>query len=190
VKTKVLVLASGLSANEISKYDYKQNGWSIVVVNNGWRACEDWDYWVRANNYRGDRPTININQIECKKYNHILNEYGGHLACGYSITLCASYYAIHTIKPTVIGYLGADMNYEPDKNGDTHIYGLGDDIKRNNIPDPDRMVEKYGTNDPNYLENIYLRFGNIAKENGCDVVNFSSEPNSRLPYRKGNPNEF
>jgi hypothetical protein len=189
VKTKmkkVLILASGLSAKQYDDYDYKANGWTVVAVNNGWMAAENqWDYWVRANDYKGSRPTkILPHQTEVKRYGDSLRKYGGHHLCGYSITLCASYYSLDVIKPKVIGYLGADMNYEPNENGDTHIYGVGYDIQKNGIPDPDRMIKRYGGDDPKYITRIYNRFADIAEKEGVKIYNFSIMENTRLPYNK------
>lgn len=188
--TKVLLLASGMSAKEVDNYDYKSNGWTIVAINNGWIAYDNWDHWVRANDFKGERPDIKPGQIECKRYGDILAKYGGHKSCGYSITLCAGYYALHTLKPNVIGFLGADMNYTPDKDGNTHIYGVGYDIKERGIPDPDRMVNQYAKDNENYLTDIYMRFHSVASENGCDVYNFSSIEDTRLPYPKSSPGKF
>lgn len=185
------MLASGMSAREVDDYNYKANDWIIVAINNGWMAYEDWDHWVRSGDFNGTRPhSIKPHQIECMNYGKILNMYGGHKKCGYSITLCAGYYALYTLKPSIIGFLGADMNYTPDKEGNTHIYGLGNDIKKRGIPDPDRMVQQYSKGNENYLNDIYMRFHTIAKENECDVYNLSSVKDTRLPYPKASPRDF
>ena len=188
--SKVLLLASGMSAREVDDYDYKANGWTIVAINNGWLAHEDWDHWVRSSDFNGRRPKIKPGQVECRRYGHILKLYGDHDECGYSITLCAGYYSLHILKPTVIGLLGADMNYTPDDNGHTHIYGVGNDIKRNGMPDPDRMVKHHARGNPNYLSDIYMRFHSVAKESGCDVYNLSTVKDTRLPYPKARPEDF
>jgi hypothetical protein len=190
--SKVLVLASGRSAKQANDYDYKENGWTIVAVNNGWLAApNDWNHWVHSNDFRGQRPTIKNGQVECKKYIHILKHYGGHDKCGFSITLCGGYYGLYTFNPSVIGFLGADMNYKPDDNGNTHFYGVGYDIATRGVSDPDRMVAKYGNESEDYISQIYTRFADVAKENGCQhVVNFSNEVDTRLPYPKATPNEF
>lgn len=188
---KVLILASGLSAREVDDYDYKKNGWKIVAVNNGWLAHDDWDHWVRSRDFNGQVPkTLKKGQVICQQYGNILDQYGGHVACGYSITLAASYYALHTFNPSVIGYLGADMNYTPNSEGSTHIYGLGNDIKKNGIPDPDRMVKVWGNGEPNYLNDLYMRFHSIAGDRSCSVFNFSSLEDTRLPYPKADPRNF
>jgi len=189
---KVLILASGLSAREVDNYDYKANDWTIVAVNNGWLATPLWDHWVRANNYKGKKPDkIEPPKVEINKYGKYVTPYGGQKQCGFSITLTAGYYVLQQFDPDVIGFLGADMNYTPQADGSTHIYGIGYDVKTNNIPDPDKMVKEHGKDDPNYLENIYLRFSKIAKEqHNTQVYNFSSIQDTRLPYPKNNPRNF
>ena len=52
------------------------------------------------------------------------------------------------------------------------------------------MVKVYGKNDPDYLKNIYMRFHDIAKDEGCAVYNFSTDENTRLPYTKAHPKDF
>ena len=186
---KILIICSGHSAKEYANYDYKGNGWIVVAVNNGWVVCEDsYDYWFHANDYKGMRPQkAKQNQVEIKKYGPSINKFGGHRQCGYSIALCAGYYCLDTLKPNVIGYLGADMNYTPDENGHTHFYGVGYDIQHKGISDPDAMVMNHGKNDPDYLENIYNRFATIAAEHKCHVYNLSSMIETRLPYMKNRP---
>lgn len=191
--SKVLILASGLSANEVNDYRYEENDWTIVAVNNGWLATDDWSYLVHSTDYKGTLPDsddLRDDQVVTNKYRPTLHKFGGHEACGYSITLAGSYYALDLLKPTVIGYLGADMNYTPNDKGSTHIYGVGYDIKTHGKPDPDRMVAKWGKGDPNFLENIYNRFADEAKKLGCDVYNFSSIEDTRLPYPKASPRDF
>ena len=76
------------------------------------------------------------------------------------------------------------MSYIPDKDGNTHFYGVGIDIKNRGISDPDLMVKVRSNGDPNYLENIYRRFEKIAGENNCRLFNLSKEEFTRLPYKK------
>ena len=189
---KVLLLASGLSAEQIKEYNYKDRDWTIVAVNNGWLAApEKWDYWIRSNDYKGLHPhTVHTHQIIVKEYGSSLAKYGGQVECGFSITLNAGYWALWNLKPNVIGFLGADMNYKPDESGKTHIYGKGYDIIKNGIPDPDRMANLYGKGDPNYLEKIYGRLEKIAKTNNCELANLSHSIDTRLPYKRQTPNFY
>lgn len=189
---KVLLLASGMSASEVHDYDYKANGWTIVAINNGWQVTEDWDIWVRPGDFDGKRPeVIKDTQEVCAKYSESLSHFGGHKACGYSITLCASYYSLWKYKPDVMGFLGCDMNYTPDADGNTHIYGIGSDIKKRGIPDPDRMVQQYAKGNENYLNDIYMRLVSEAERwSNCKVYNLSSVIDTRLPYNKAKPFDF
>ena len=182
---KVVLVGSGFSANQITDYDYKGNDWKIVAVNHGWKACPDlFDYWIRAADFKSDRPTIKEGQVEVKKYRDDLDKYGGHKACGYSIALCAGYWTLANLNPSIVGYLGSDMNYTPDENGHTHIYGVGLDIKKHKEPDPDRMVKRYGAGYTDYLKTIYLRLSEKAEKQNCKVYNLSKNIETRLPYER------
>jgi hypothetical protein len=191
---KVLMLASGLSAKQVHDYDYKANGWTIVAINNGWQATDDWSWWVRASDFKGKRPTEYLPfQREVRRYGGQLGKFGGQKACGYSITLNAGYWALDSLKPTVMGFLGADMNYTPDAEGNTHLYGVGWDIQNNDggVPDPDRMVNMYANGNENYLHDIYMRLAIEAEKfNGCKVYNLSTDADTRLPYEKARPEDF
>jgi len=192
-ENKVLIVASGKSATLVNDYDYAGDGWTIVVVNNAWQVIKDWDYWIHTGDYKGAKPDKLEKwqrEISHPDYNKVLDLFGGIGACGFSITLAASYYALHILNPEVIGYLGADMNYTPDEKGHTHFYGVGYDIARKGISDPDLMVRMRSEGNPTYLYDIYMRFSDAAAERDCKLVNFSNEPDTRLPYPKGSPVTF
>lgn len=180
---KVLIVGSGRSGLDIKKYEKLFE--TIVVVNNAWALTEKWTYWIHPNDYKGLTPKkINENQFEINAggYSGSLKKYGGIHECGFSIMLNASYWTLDNLKPKEVYYLGADMVYIPDSNGNTHFYGVGYDIKNRGVSDPDLMVKVRGNGDPDYLINIYKRFEAIANQNECAVYNLSSEPESRLPY--------
>lgn len=189
--SKVVLVGSGFSSKQINGYDFKANGWTIAAINHGWMACPElWDYWIKAPDYRSEKPKVKSHQVEVPKYRPALDKFGGQKACGYSITLNAAYWVLANLEPSVIGFLGADMNYEPNKEGHTHIYGVGLDIQKRKVPDPDRMVKMYGKNDPNYLETIYMRLANKAKEQNCEVYNLSQNIETRLPYERVKPQDL
>ena len=194
--SKVLLIASGPSVKQVEDYDWIGNDWTIVAINNAWQVTDKWSYWIRPGDFKGNKPephTLRNDQKIPKRYSPQLLKFGGQKACGYSITLNAGYWALAELNPSVIGFLGADMNYTPDENGKTHFYGVGYDIKhnKNGLSDPDRMVDMYGKDNPNYLRDIYMRLSDKALEhNGCKVVNFSNDPNTRLPYPKAKPSDF
>jgi hypothetical protein len=182
---RVLIVASGHTAIETAQHEDKVD--CIVVVNNAWSVTDKWRYWIHPGDYIGSRPNeLLLNQVEISNYQTSLSKYGGQGACGYSITLNASYWVLDQLSPSQIYYLGADMIYNPDQNGNTHFYGTGRDIQKYGTSDPDIMVRLHSKGDVNYLENIYLRFMKIANENGCELHNLSSNQNTRLPYPQVN----
>ena len=185
--TKVLIVGSGPSARQYDLYQYKENGWSVVVVNNAHVAVDDWDLWIKSTDYEGLHPdpkNIKPYQKLLASYVPSLNKYGGQHACGFSTMLNASYAVLDHMKPSVIGYLGADMNYTPNDKGETHVYGVGFDIKKHGMPDPERMIQHWSRGDPNFLEKIYQRFDGIASGEGCKVYNFSRDIETKLPYQR------
>lgn len=185
----VLIVGSGKSAHQIKEID--TNNLLTVAVNHGWMANNKWDLWIHSTDYRGQKPDGKVDvRKSTKDYPQSINKYGGHAKCGHSIMLCSSYYVLDNYSPSNIFYLGADMNYTPDSDGSTHIYGKGLDIIKNGISDPDRMVNYYGKGDPNFLKNIYTRFLEIAKENKCNVWNLSHDLDTRLPYPRIDYNEL
>ena len=188
---KVLLVASGFSARQYSEYDWKGNGWTIVAINNGWQAVRgDWNWWIRPGDYKGKRPEGNeLCGETISRYTTEVNKFGGQNECGYSITLTAGYWSLANIKPGVLAYLGADMNYTPDKEGNTHIYGKGYDIQKNGKSDPDRMAQKYKGNktEEEYLNYIYKRLEEKAMEKNCVVYNVSHTIDTRLPWKRVKP---
>jgi hypothetical protein len=185
-KSKVLIVGSGKSGEDVKSYESIFD--FIVVVNNAWALTNKWAYWIHPNDYKGLKPdSIRPDQFEVKAtngYGKSLRKYGGIHECGFSIMLNASYWALDNLNPKEIYYLGADMNYCPDENGNTHFYGVGFDIKNKGISDPDLMVKVRGNGDPDYLIKIYKRFENIANQNDCKLYNLSRDEKTRLPYEK------
>lgn len=188
---KILIVGSGHSAREIENFNQKLFDLTIVV-NHGHLATSDWNVWIHSRDFRGKKPeNITDHQQVISNYDQYVQPFGGLAECGKSIMLVASYYALSLCTPpSAIYYLGADMNYTPDAKGHTHIYGVGLDIQKRGKPDPDRMAERYGNNDPKYLEKIYLRFETIAKSQGVNVFNLSSDKNTRLPFTQVSGREF
>ena len=87
------------------------------------------------------------------------------------MSLNAAYYAL-SFNPRVIAFLGVDMIYNKDNNGNTHCYGIGS-------PDPlTRLGEKN-------LDLFIERFDKVAKKNGVELYNLSPvEQPSRLPFQR------
>lgn len=186
-KDSVLILGSGRSVEDYHKYANKN--FIIVAVNNAWAVTEDYDYWIRPGDYYGSCPDKLLPHQKAigGEYNKALNKHGGVNKCGFSMMLAASYWVLEEIKPNNIYYLGADMNYRPDEKGNTHFYGKGYDIQKWKMSDPDLMVKvqkQKGNKNPNYLNDIYMRFYWIAEKQGTKCYNLSKDPDTRLPYPK------
>lgn len=182
---KFLIVGSGLSASQVHERDYRKEGFTLIAVNHGWMACEDsFTWWIRSNDFEGTRPPkFSEGQHEVISYSRELDKFGGQNACGWSIALNAGYWALAQ-KPEVIAFVGCDMDYTKDENGNTHIYGVGLDIKKQGFSDPILMCKLHGKGNPNYLRDIYLRLQNKAHERGCQVLNASKSEKTRLPYPK------
>lgn len=187
---KVLIIASGQSAVQFKDYDFVGNDWTVVAVNNAWQMCRDeLNYWIRPGDYKGDVfANPKQDQVIVKSFKSEINKFGGQRECGYSITLTAAYWSLLNLKPDVIAFLGADMNYTPDKEtGATSFYGVGYDIKTRKVSDPDRMAETYKRSNQSpeeYLREVYKRFEKVAKEYDCGVYNISKFVETRLPYQR------
>jgi FkbM family methyltransferase len=184
---KVLIIGSGHSATKVQKMN--TDDVKVVTVNNAWQVSDKWDINIHAPDHpRDKRPSNHPSEKKvfssggAHGYISSVQRHGGLTKCGFSITLASAYWVLENLHPTDIGFLGCDMNYEP-QDGKTAFYGVGVDIKRRNEPDPDRMAKRYGPNDPQkYLHDIYRRFFDIAKSKGVNVWNASGEKDSRLPF--------
>ena len=200
----VIIVGSGKTATDIRDWDIDPTTTKVVVVNNAWTATSKWDFFIVSPDYKKELPAVEflspkqmftrdgrlVYDPNAKKlallpdrgYSAALFPFGGHEECGYSITLNAAYWTLLFLRPKRIGFIGCDMNYTPSEDGATAFYGIGDDIKENGIPDPDRMVDVHLGGGEDALEKIYQRFSDIAKGNNIEVVNFSKDPDTRLPY--------
>lgn len=179
---KVLMLASGLSAKQFEREKFKD--WTIVTCNNGYKVTPDWDFACFSRDFRGEIPKTRGTQRILQE--HLVKEvertFGGQYNTGYSIVLISSYWVLSQMKPKIMSYLGADMNYTPDANGHTCIYGVGWDIKNRGMSDPDLMALNHGGRDENYIGTIYKKFQGEANKRGTYVCNLSDDPKTRLPF--------
>lgn len=124
-------------------------------------------------------------------YNSVVNYYGGFQKLGYSVVLNSSYWCLYHLKPKVIGYIGCDMVYDKNAQGHTAFYGIGEDFKKRNLSDPDKMIRDQFKGRPEGLTEIYQQFERYAYQNGVlEVVNFSDVEGSRLPFKKANFDDY
>jgi len=176
--TIILMLGSG--PNVVAATDWARAPFDkIVAINNAWRVRQDWDYLVHPDDLPADRlpPVINEGQsiITAADYVPAQNGYGGFVYAGGTMAFTASYWALHALRPRVIGYIGCDMVYPA--TGQTHFYGTGtaDPLR------PDISLRS--------LEAKSARLLMMAAAQGCALVNFSHDP-SRLVFPRSAPDEL
>ena len=156
---KVLILGSGPTATLVK--DLELSEWYVIAINNAWQlGC--WDaniYPVDFHKYPTADAAVGKDLVDHHIYRHVNRKWGDHKEeCGYTMAMDAAYYAL-TLEPEVIAFLGTDMTYTPDAQGNTHFYGKGG-------PDPLRLgVEN--------LKRFVATFAKRAKEQGVRLFNFS-----------------
>jgi hypothetical protein len=170
----VLIVGSAPDALRIQSVDCSQIT-NTIAINNAWRLRKDWDYII----FPEDFPKPNQPQgfdsnklISAKQYVPEQNSFGGFIYAGGTMSFTAGYWALGALKPDVIAYLGCDMIYPNQKEGQTHFYGTGH-------ADPLRKDVTLQS-----LEAKSARFLAFAKSNHCKVFNLSEQPKSRLLFPK------
>lgn len=168
--TILLMLGSG--PNVVAATSWPREPFDkVVAINNAWRVRPDWDYLVHPEDLPADRlpPDVQPHQsiITAVDYVPAQNALGGFVYAGGTMAFTASYWALHRLRPRVIGYLGCDMVYPA--TGQTHFYGQGtaDPLR------PDISLR--------WLEAKSARLLLIAAAQGCALVNLSQDP-SRLVF--------
>lgn len=188
---KVIIAGSGHNVKDINNWDL--TGHILVTVNNAWRADSRWTYAVCAEDLPSqDWPKVTREEqvfVSLKKpgnmgFKKAVEHYGGFAECGYLTVLAASYWVLYYLKPSLVGYIGCDMNYTKNSEGHTAFYGVGKDFQRFGISDVDNYLKKTYNGDEEKLKAHFSRFKHHARLEKCAVVNYSSSEHSRLPYMR------
>ena len=166
--TSVLILGSG--PNVIDSRDWDRGAFDkIIVINNAWAVRPDWDYLICPDDFPANRRPVDIRPdqktITSADYVPPQNTFGGFIYAGGTMAFTAGYWALHALRPSVIGFIGCDMVYSD--QGKTHFYGTGS-------ADPLRADISLRS-----LEAKSTRMRLIAAKQGCAMVNLSRGP-SRL----------
>jgi len=143
---------------------------SIVAINNAWQVRQDWDFAIYPWDFPEDRhPVAGPAQqlVTEAEFVPAQNTYGGFVYAGATMAFTTGYWALDTLRPSVIAVFGCDMHYPA--HGPTHFYGTGS-------PDPLRRDITLRS-----LEAKSARLMVLAAMQGCAVVNLSSGP-SRLLF--------
>lgn len=165
----VLILGSGPNVVECKEWPREPID-HIVAINNAWSVRPDWDFLIHPDDFPTDRQPTDLGAaqsvIRSTDYVPIQNQFGGFLYAGGTMAFTAGYWALGHLQPTVIAFLGCDMTYDAKK---THFYGQG-------TADPLREDKSLRS-----LEAKASRFEVLAAQEGCAVLNLSSDP-SRLSF--------
>lgn len=205
---KIILVGSGFSIKQTKKWDLSTH--IVVVINNAWRAVK-WDHFLCTHDYEteyhkdvgfpsvteADRGTKFWDQ---KTLNDAVLHHGSWNDLGRAATIAAGYCALRYYKDadlTQIGLIGCDMIYtDPEESDNTAYYGVGVDIDKKKMSDPDRMI--YTAKKDNHtvggklaksyddtalLQQYYKRLAEISEEKyGVNIVNYSTSELTRLPY--------
>lgn len=171
---KVLIVGSAPDALRVLKWDTSCFA-HRVAINNAWRVCPSWNYLIYPEDFPSDRhppgqQTSGKQVITANEFVPAQNQYGGFVYAGGTMSFTAGYWALGTLKPDVIAYIGCDMVYESRPGESTHFYGQG-------TADPLRQDVTLQS-----LEAKSLRLLALARRQGCAVVNLSSQSTSRLMF--------
>ncbi|AZL57535.1 hypothetical protein EI545_00950 [Tabrizicola piscis] len=167
--TVVLMLGSAPMAAEAASWP-RAPFHKVVAINNAWRVRTDWDAAVFPWDFPKDRrPVAGPGQTMVTEddFVPVQNAFGGFVYAGATMAFTAGYWALGTLRPTVIAAFGCDMHYAA--TGQTHFYGTG-------APDPLRKDISLRS-----LEAKSARLMVLAAMQGCAMVNLSTGP-SRLIF--------
>ncbi len=168
--TVVVILGSG--PNVVTARDWDCAGVDhIVAINNAWAVRPDWTHLIYPDDFAPERRPVDVAPsqriITSDIYVPAQNVFGGFVYAGGTMAFTAGYWALHALRPTVIGFMGCDMMYVT--QGSTHFYGTG-------TADPLRSDISLRS-----LEAKATRMRLMAAQQGCAMVNLSTEP-SRLTF--------
>lgn len=156
----------------------RARGWSpvdgtvIVAINNAWAVRPDWHHLVHPKDFPAERlPRMLAPEQQVHSWQEYVpaqNRFGGFVYAGGTMAFTTAYWALATLRPRVMAFVGCDMIYAT--HGDTHFYGMG-------RPDPLR-------DDPTLqsLEAKSARLQVLAAREGCACVNLTSLAESRLVF--------
>ncbi|WP_298840288.1 hypothetical protein [uncultured Roseobacter sp.] len=166
----VLILGSG--PNAIEAQDWPKTCFDrVVVINNAWKLRSDWDDLICPEDFPEDRRPTTLRRgqriVGAEDFVPAQNALGGFVFAGGTMAFTAGYWALHTLKPRKIAWMGCDMVYP--RTGPTHFYGTGtaDPLR------PDVTLQDLGAKS--------ARLALLAAEQGCACVNLSTAP-SRLLF--------
>ncbi len=177
-----LIVGSAPDAVRIKSWDLSVFS-SCIVINNAWQLSEDWDYLIYPEDFPVDRlpPDVDLTSkklITAREFVPEQNSFGGFVYGGGTMAFTAGYWALGSLRPDVIAYLGCDMVYPAQTGNSSHFYGNGqaDPLR------PDITLQS--------LEAKSVRFMAFAQTNHCTIVNLSELSESRLLFPRASIEQF
>jgi hypothetical protein len=168
-----IVIVIGSSRDALRAREWELSAYTrIVAINNAWAVRPDWHHLVHPKDFPPERlpQTLKPGQQvhSWQDYVPAQNRFGGFVYAGGTMVFTTAYWALATLRPAVLAFIGCDMVYPV--TGPTHFYGTG-------TPDPLRP-------DPTLqsLEAKSARLQVLAAQSGCLCVNLSVLPESRLIF--------
>ncbi|MFY0690908.1 MAG: hypothetical protein JXR14_03190 [Paracoccaceae bacterium] len=174
----VLILGSGPNVVQARDWDLSVFD-HVLVINNAWALRPDWDEMIHPEDFPEERRPFTLSASQkittAEDYVPAQNRYGGFIYAGGTMAFTAAYWALASLKPSTLAFLGCDMVYPT--SGDTHFYGTGtaDPLR------PDITLQS--------IEAKSARLMIFAAMQDCATVNLSSDE-SRLVYPRSSPAEI
>lgn len=128
METKDIVLILGSAPSAVACQNWSRAGFtSIVAINNAWRIRADWNYLLVPDDFPDahlpDERHPEQSIVRAAEYVDANNRYGGVVYAGGTMAFSVGYWALATLRPRVLAFLGCDMIYP--REGPTHFYGSG-----------------------------------------------------------------
>lgn len=192
---KVIAVGSGHNMTNVNDWD--TDGLTLIGVNNTWKGTDKLHYLFHAGDYpeKNKIPShmrritrtgeSNFKESYCSMSGMEWKEARKFL--GLPIYFGVSYWILHYLKPSAIGYIGFDMNYVP-QDGKTAFYGTGIDIQKRGMPDPLYQIKKEYGGDENIMNTLFDRLN--ERKGNTALYNLSTDENSVLPWDKITFEEF
>ena len=170
-----LVIILGSAPDSSRCIAWNKETFEIIAINNAWKIRDDWDYHIYPEDFPNQNHPPKVQKfqksITAKEYVPEQNKYGGFIYAGGTMAFTAAYWALGTLQPDVLAFLGCDMVY-PTDGGKTHFYGTG-------TADPLREDLTLQS-----LEAKSQRLKVLATQQSCLCVNLSELPLSKLLFSR------
>lgn len=169
-----IVLIIGSAPDAINACSWRKDTFSnMVAINNAWKVRDDWDYLIHPEDFPlANRPSsISVKQriVTAEDYVSIQNTYGGFVYAGGTMAFTSAYWALGTLKPDILAFIGCDMVY-PTTGIATHFYGTG-------VADPLRNDITLQS-----LEAKSTRLFYLAAKQQCLCLNLSTVDESKMVF--------